>query len=312
MTDSDQKKTEKAEIKPFTFSIATPTGEPSFSLNAGTSLTFVGANGSGKTRLAVKIENDLKLKAHRISAQRALNLNPSIAKISEENAINGLRTGYSNKGAEAAHRVGHRWNGKSITYLLNDFDFLLQSLFADQINITQITHKNLRAGDAGKPKETKFEKLKSIWERLLPKQTLEITGDDIKVLPVGATNFFSATEMSDGERAIFYLIGQTLCAEDNSVLILDEPELHIHKAIMENLSDELEGSRSDCAFIYITHDLEFAASRVGQKFVIQKYTHPDAWTIEEVPNETGFSEEITTKILGSRRPILFVVDSGRS
>ena len=33
--------------------------------------------------------------------------------------------------------------------------------------------------------------------------------------------------MSDGERAIFYLIGQTLAASSDSVLIIDEPELHL-------------------------------------------------------------------------------------
>jgi len=114
--------------------------------------------------------------------------------------------------------------------------------------------------------------------------------------------------MSDGERAIFYLIGQTLAAAENSLIIFDEPELHVHRAIMTKLWDELEAARQDCAFVFITHDLEFAASRMAQKFVIREYQNETApcWTIEAVPENTGFSEELTTLILGSRRPILFV------
>jgi uncharacterized protein DUF4435 len=74
---------------------------------------------------------------------------------------------------------------------------------------------------------------------------------------------------------------------------------------MSSLWDELEAKRADCAFIFISHDLEFVASRFGQKHIIREYDPPGCWTIEDVP-ETGFSEEITTQILGSRRPILFV------
>jgi hypothetical protein len=48
--------------------------------------------------LAVKIEEDLGERAHRISAHRALALNTDVAKISERNALAGLRTGYANEG----------------------------------------------------------------------------------------------------------------------------------------------------------------------------------------------------------------------
>ena len=112
--------------------------------------------------------------------------------------------------------------------------------------------------------------------------------------------------MSDGERAVFYLLAQVLLVEPNSVLIFDEPELHVHRAILSRLWDEAEAARPDCAFLVITHDLEFAASRPGQKFVIRRYHAPGSWTIEPVPEDSGFSEEDTTLILGSRKPILFV------
>ena len=65
--------------------------------------------------------------------------------------------------------------------------------------------------------------------------------------------------MSDGERAVLYLIVQVLCIPDNKKLIIDEPELHLHGSIMNRLWKGLEQVRPDCLFIYITHDTDFAA-----------------------------------------------------
>lgn len=59
---------------------------------------------------------------------------------------------------------------------------------------------------------------------------------------------YSATQLSDGERVIFYLTGQCLLAPKDGVLVIDEPELHIHPAISEPLWHALERERTDCAF----------------------------------------------------------------
>lgn len=301
---SDEKQSEHVIFK---FAIPAPAGALSVSVQAGTSAIFVGANGGGKTRLAVLLENNIGAHAHRIAAHRALTLNPAVAKVSERQALAGLRTGYQSEAAQTAHRSGHRWGGKEATNLLNDFDQLLhQALFAEQTNRSLDTHTRNRADDHTKALPTNFEKLVQIWHRLLPHRQLHITGDNIQVSIPGSKAEYTASEMSDGERAIFYMIGQALTAESNSLLIVDEPELHVHRSIMAQLWDELEAARQDCAFVYITHDLEFAAARTAQKFVIHAYDPTPHWTIETVPQDTGFSEELTTLILGSRRPVLFV------
>jgi ABC-type branched-subunit amino acid transport system ATPase component len=282
-------------------------------LEPGSSTFFVGANGSGKTRLATQAESQLGNAAHRISAHRSLNLKPDVAKISERKARSGLRFGYPDvkDGQESMYRRDSRWGKKAETFLLNDFDFLVQALFADQSNVALQTHNEVHAGTLKKPALTQFQKMVAIWDRVLPHLKLLIGGDDIKAV---ADNHqpYSAEGMSDGERAVFYMLGQVLVAEPKSVLIFDEPELHIHRAILSRLWDEIEVARPDCAFLVITHDLEFAAYRPGQKFVIRRYQAPGNWEIERVPEDTGFSEEIAALILGSRRPILFVEGTGSS
>lgn len=297
---------------PFNFSIPSPDGQTEISVEPGSSVIFVGANGGGKTRLAVKIEADLALNAHRISAHRALTLNTGVAKISERLALAGLRTGRLLDDATIDFRSPFRWKQHMATELLNDFDFLIQALFAEQANKWGETHRKVRAGDFSPAEPTNFEHLVEIWERLLPHRKLHFSGDDIQVSVQGSDTRYSAAEMSDGERAIFYMIGQTLTAAENSLLIFDEPELHVHRSIMAKLWDELEAARQDCAFVFVTHDLEFAASRVAQKFVIRDYDPTPRWSIEAVPENTGLDEEITTLILGSRRPILFVEGDANS
>jgi hypothetical protein len=297
----------------FTFHIQTPDGPKDIGVAPGSTILIVGANGGGKTRLATHIESQLELGAHRIAGHRALTLNPEVAKISERAALSGLRTGYANENASAAHRHGHRYSGEPPEIaLLSDFNFLVQALFAEQANTALDTHRDARARAGTVPKTTKFEQLQEIWNRLLPHRVLNITGDNITVSIPDEEGEYPAKQLSDGERAIFYLIGQTLVAAPNCVLIFDEPELHVHRAILGTLWDELEAARPDCAFVVISHDLEFVASRRGTKYVALNYRPASGWTIEEVPEESGFTEEITTLILGSRKPVLFVEGSDSS
>lgn len=297
---------------PFEFPIPSPSGEIPISIEPGTSVVFVGANGGGKTRLAVQIETVLNLNAHRISAHRALTLNPGVAKIGEQRALSGLRTGHDDLQPQIGNRIGSRWKGNMATSLLNDFDFLIQALFAEQSNKALETHQKNRDGDHSSANPTKFERLVTIWDRLLPHRQLHISGDDIQVSVRGSDARYKAADMSDGERAIFYMIGQTLAAAEDMLLIIDEPELHVHRSIMARLWDELEACRQDCAFVFITHDLDFAATRVAQKFVIRDFDPAPMWSIEVVPENSGFDEELTTLILGSRQPILFIEGNDNS
>ena len=293
-------------------------------LRAGETTIFVGANGSGKSRLASWLEEQVGVDAHRISAHRALTLNPSVVKVSESQSkfrlLSGIDAPSIDQNPEQYpeqnipdYRKGNRWQSNSSTHLLNDFDALLQWLYAEQNNIAVRELNDRHSGIVGEPASTKFRQLIAMWERVLPTKNLIITADNIQVEPIGLAGAgrYSAAQMSDGERAIFYMIGQVLFAP-SGVIIFDEPELHIHRAVLGRLWDELEASRADCAFVLITHDLEFAATRIGRKLVVRSFSPPASWLIEDVPHDSGFDEQLTTLILGSRRPILFVEGEGSS
>jgi hypothetical protein len=284
----------------------------SLAVEAGRSIIIIGANGAGKTRLGVHLEDSMGEAVHRIPAQKSLTLNDSVQLISLERAEKMLRFGYDN--GNKNHRPGHRWRSKPALHLLDDFDALLQTLFAEHNRIASV-HLRERKTDPHTPVPvTKLEKIKDIWDKLLPHRTLEIFEAAIKVRPVSTSaESYSGSEMSDGERAIFYFLGQSFVAPSSCALIVDEPESHIHEAIVGSLWDAIEKARPDCGFIYITHDLDFAVTRPSAaKYYVRSYTPernkppvPESWEIAALPENTGLPEHVVAELVGTRKPVLF-------
>lgn len=307
--------------------VPTPTGTLNLDLEFGASIVIIGANGSGKTRLGVHIEEALAAKdiVHRIAAQKMLAMD-DVQLIALEIAQKNLL--YGNPLAIPAQKTHYRWQNKPATQLLNDFQALLQTLFGQQNRVAvQFLDQHRRNPTLPTPR-TVLQKVQDVWQRLLPHRELELLEAAIEVKPlrrIGTTadldvsqavDHYRAAEMSDGERAIFYLLGQCFIARAGSVLVVDEPEAHIHKAISNKLWDAIEAERPDCAFIYFTHDLDFASRRAARaKYFIRSFERlngRNTWDIEKVPSDPGLPENIVSEIVGSRLPILFVEGTGNS
>lgn len=86
---------------------------------------------------------------------------------------------------------------------------------------------------------------------------------------------------------------------------MDEPEIHLHRSIMNRLWMALERYRPDCLFIYITHDTQFAAMHPNaDKLWIKEYDGQN-WKLEKI-DSANLPEELLLDILGSRKNVLFV------
>lgn len=273
------------------------------------SLVFVGANGAGKTRLGVLIEQKIRNvgnSVQRIAAQRSIVFKDDLTLIKSDQALKTLRTGH----VDGKNLGFYRWRNKPATNPLADFDGLLQALYAEQSEATVKENQERKNNPDLERVVPKLELLSEIWERLLPTRCLKINHAEIKVTisDIPDSTEYLASELSDGERVIFYLIGQVLLAEENAILIIDEPELHIHKAILGPLWDEIEKSRPDVAFVYITHDLAFASSRSSAKiYAIEEFEFSNKrWKITPTESVEDLPQSALLNILGSRKSILFV------
>jgi ABC-type cobalamin/Fe3+-siderophores transport system ATPase subunit len=250
-------------------------------------LVLVGANGAGKSRLGSKLEQ-INTPTKRISAQRYLQLNEVVQKQDFETASSQLKSSYKNQESIQPQ---------------NDYPQVLISLFAEESKrnedvINTINSKG-QITKAETPSSTK-EKVIEMWNLIFPYRSLKLEKDKVRA------DDFSGTQMSDGEKVGLYLISQILLAEKDCIFIIDEPELHLHKALMVRLWNKLEEYRNDCTFIYITHDLDFAVSKPSSKIIwIQSYNN-NFWEWKEIdPNEV-VPENLFLEMLGSRKPILFI------
>ncbi|KKS44045.1 MAG: ABC transporter, ATP-binding protein-related protein [candidate division CPR1 bacterium GW2011_GWA2_42_17] len=254
-------------------------------------MVIVGANGSGKTRFGSKLEQ-INNPTKRISAQRYLQLSELVQRQDFETADTQLKNSYKNQ---------------SPIQPQNDYQQVLMSLFAEESRRNEKAVDDINAKGSLKKEElpeSAKEQVIKVWNFVFPYRTLKLEKDRVRA--VNDVNEFSGTEMSDGEKVGLYLISQILLAEKDCILIVDEPELHLHKALMVRLWNKLEKCRSDCTFIYITHDLDFAVSKPSSRLVwIQGYKN-NLWEWKEIdPNEV-IPENLFLEILGSRKPILFV------
>lgn len=75
---------------------------------------------------------------------------------------------------------------------------------------------------------------------------------------------YDPAELSDGEKGILMLLYH-LFFDDHSnrfrVVIVDEPEAHLHLALVDQFWLEIERALPNVLFVYISHDLAFASSR---------------------------------------------------
>lgn len=297
--------------------VPTPTESIRISIRSGSSVVFIGANGAGKTRLGVHLDRHFtrdKVETHRIAAHRSLVLNPNVVPPNLEIAENRLRFGRDDD--QPLHKEIGRWGHKPETILLNDFDHVLSALYAENNDVSVAFRRKALADSESRhvPPEAKIDTLKKIWETVLPHRELVVLGSNVKT-KTNEGDEYSASEMSDGERVIFYLIAQALLAKPDTLLIFDEPELHINKSILAKLWDKIEAARPDCAFLYITHDVDFAGSRhAATKYALRSYRKKpsEAWDIELVPENAEMPDEVVATIVGSRRPVLFVEGDGGS
>jgi len=159
-----------------------------------------------------------------------------------------------------------------------------------------------------KNEQTKLDKVKKVWETLLSHRKLRIRAGVVESFPSdNPKEIYNAIELSDGERVIFYLLGEVICAPRNSIIIIDEPEMHIHRSLVKNLFDLIENERQDCSFIYLTHDIDFAFSRQNAvKIWTKAYKGSNVWDYQLLKEESPIPEQLYLEILGSRKPVIFI------
>ncbi len=255
-------------------------------------IVIIGANGAGKSRFGEKIEQEYPEQAFRISALNSVCIVPG----SSESPNSIARQFKDTFGEDPAFRIQTEF--EQLFYLLQYEEFK-----------TLTEYKERLRNETGVPiPVTRLDRTQTIWEKIFPHSRLLRKSDRLEIVSEKSLNPYNALRMSQGERVVFYLIAAALFANPNSILIIEDPEVHLHRSIMSTLWDYIEQERPDCTFVYLTHDIEFATTRSGGiRIWVKSYdAERHSWDYEFIENQESFPEEVYLELLGSRKPILFI------
>lgn len=295
----------------FTFSIPSDTegAEPiSFELHMGESAFVLGSNGSGKSSLMHLLYRSHREQCVRISAHRqtwftsdSLELSPQSKRQSEQNIKN------RDSNLEA------RWK---------------DDLAAVRANIAiyeLIDAENVRArAIAGAVDNGDVDAALSLSSSDAPiaiiNELLELSGLPISISihenerilasKLGSDDY-SIAELSDGERNALLIAAAVLTAKPGSLILMDEPERHLHRSIISPLLTHLFARRNDCSFVVSTHEALFPIDNNGSRTLLVRgcsYNgkNPTGWQVDVVNSTDGIPEDIKLDIYGARRNLLFV------
>ena len=270
----------------------------------------VGANGCGKTSLANSLTIAMDYRDGIVIPAQKLLIIPTFASIPNYDAasneyntyqktvLDDKRTYNANNNGDLPYELTQQYGTeyKKVLATLLSERLLVRNRYCDKVQKREVPDESILY--------SKLDSVFDIWNFLIQHRTIMCDENNNIILSDKAGNTYPAHQMSDGERIILYLIGRVLLAPNNAIIVVDEPEMYLHKTIVDKLWNKLEISRKDCNFIYLTHDLTFAASRNANKYWIKEFHHPLTWNIEPL-NEGEIPEELLLKLLGSQKKILF-------
>jgi ABC-type cobalamin/Fe3+-siderophores transport system ATPase subunit len=244
-------------------------------------IVILGANGSGKTRLAVEMTRSVG--AEFIPALRNIALPDQIPNWTLQTATNELNS-----------RTNQRQN--SYWELIQDIDALFGKLWSSHAVEAMRVYDQLLEGKApGKLTDTVLNRTKELWRQVFPGRSISFSDFSAKITNeyLGSSTY-TAKHMSDGERTGLYLAARILDT-DKGIVVIDEPETHFHSRLAVRFWDALESLCPDTRFVYVTHDLTFALSRRDASVVLARpNTSP-----ELIQPGTALPSEDVASILGA-------------
>jgi ABC-type ATPase involved in cell division len=278
------------------------------SMAAGRTAFVVGANGAGKSSLMQSIFANNQAIAKRISAHRQTWFQSNTLELTAAGKRQTERSMASHDAQPDARWTDHHGTQRASVTLFELID-------AENVAAREIA-------DAARARNTNL--MEKLIDKLAPLASLNHL---LKLanLPIDVTlrnneqlfacragsQPYSIAELSDGERNAILIIGTVLTAKAGSLLLIDEPERHLHRSIVAPLLLALFEHRSDCGFVISTHDVSLPLDSPEATTLILRACEWQGqqavrWDVDLLEPEAPLSDEVRLAILGARKKILFV------
>lgn len=269
--------------------------------NKDENLVLIGANGSGKSTFSRQIKNNI---INQFSSFVAVIPAQKTFGIQNNHSIPLKAQAYNEFSRSHTHdKLFKDYNDMGLAN--SEFGQMLNYLIAEHQEVANNTHKNHDIEGFIK-KSSVLENVINIWQSIILHIKLDYDGQGNIKVKSDTGQEYDFMKLSDGEKNIFYCISSVLLVEKDGYIIIDEPENHLNMSIVNKLWDKLENERSDCQFVYLTHNPSFAIGRTQAKILwIQKYTPPSNWEYVEIPIDNILPQELIVELVGSKKNILF-------
>jgi energy-coupling factor transporter ATP-binding protein EcfA2 len=277
------------------------------SIPSGSVTIISGPNGVGKSALLHQI--------YRMIPEGASSYYPGHRQIT-------FNSGLDNMGMDLVQLSRNLWNGHDAfsrykgNWGEDHIKSIMKKLQNSEASYNQDIVERFRIGDSSAPKHAKqrqspFYKINAIFSMAgLP---IRLRIDTLGIMANRYGSEYRIDQLSDGERAALFLVGAVLTQEPGSIILLDEPERHLHPSISAPLIESTVRSRSDIAYVFSTHDLSIIESipnasvlHVTDSRVDNPRPETRSFMVNPITIIEGSPEELKTDVLGVRRDVLFI------
>lgn len=283
-------------------------------LKHGQSLFVVGANGTGKSSIMNLFFGQYSDSCRRISAHRqtwftsgSLTLSPAQKRDMENN----IKHSDSNPQARwkddySAHRAS-----VAIYDLINSENKRARSI-ANAVDTSQLERATLLS-----QKDSPIKILNELLKLSNISIQISIENNEDLVASRNSGEKYSIAELSDGERNALLIAANVLTVDPGTLILIDEPERHLHRSITSPLLTQLFSMRKDCSFVVSTHDITLVSDQNSSAILLVRdcmyeKSQVKSWDVDLLSADESVADQVKIDILGSRRKILFVEGVSKS
>lgn len=277
-------------------------------LTEGKALFVLGANGVGKSTLMHNLFQQNINHAKRILAQRQTWFNDNSMNMTasqKKNYDNNIKS--SDSQIHSRWRVDYSQERSSISI----FDLINSENVRARKIATEVDKNNI---DLAKELSNIQAPLQGINELLAVSNipvVITLGKDEQLFASKNGSEPYSIAELSDGERNALLICADVLTTEPNRLIILDEPERHLHRSIISPLLSSLFQKRKDCVFVISTHDVFLPIDHSEASVLLLRSCQWNGknikdWDADLISEADDIPISVKREILGSKRNILFV------
>jgi hypothetical protein len=270
----------------------------SFISKVDSTTVIIGANGSGKSSLINELRKNSIDEMYILPAQKLLYF---VSNTFGRDSINKDQYIANLKNVETKYNTIQIQTQK----IEDDFSSAFTKLITLWVkDFAKVMTDNARG--VGEVSIALLDRVEQIWNQIFPEITFYPEANDRVLEVIRNGNKNSINGLSDGERCVLFYIGNVLLAPENSYIVVDEPETFLNAAVYNELWDLLISERSDCQFVFASHNMDFVQSRTNATYMwCKKFEAPYDLDYERLEDSQEFPLSLLTEVSGTRKPILF-------